>query len=155
EPGRRAVSALLVVLAFAGITPPAAIIGLTAMLAAGVAVFNPALSASIGGLVPRAELAAAVALNILAFNVARSLGPAVGGAIVAVGGARTAFVANALSYLAVIVILWRWRPQAPPPSSRPALLTAIGEGFRHARHSREVRTILLRAVTFTTTGAAA
>ena len=67
---------------------PPVVIGLTALLACGVACFNPALAASIGGIVPRVELAAAVALNILAFNVARSLGPAVGGAIVAVGGAQ-------------------------------------------------------------------
>lgn len=153
--GMMGVSVLLAILSFAGVVAPAVVIGLTALLACGVACFNPALAASIGSIVPRVELAAAVALNILAFNVARSLGPAVGGAIVAVGGARTAFVANALSYLAVIVILWRWRPQVPPPTTRPALLAAIGEGFRHARHSREVRTILLRAVTFTTTGAAA
>src|SRR5690606_41262811 len=59
QTGMLAMSALLVVLAFAGISPPAAIIGLTAMLAAGVAVFNPALSASIGGLVPPREVAAA------------------------------------------------------------------------------------------------
>ncbi len=148
-------SVLLVLLAFAGAASPALLIGLTALLACGVACFNPALAASIGGIVPRAELAAAVALNILAFNVARSLGPAIGGAIVAAGGARAAFVANALSYLAVIVILWRWRPQPAPRPERRRLLTVIGEGFRFAKGSPPVRTIMLRAVTFTTTGAAA
>lgn len=152
--GMMLLSLLLAILSFAGVVAPRVVIGLTALLACGVACFNPALAASIGGIVPRFELAAAVALNILAFNVARSLGPAIGGAIVAVGGARTAFVVNALSYLAVIVVLWRWRPVMPAPAHRPALLTAIGEGFRHAGRSREVRVILLRAVTFTATGAA-
>src|SRR5690606_33064851 len=61
----------------------------------------------------------------------------------------------ALSYFAVILILWRWRPAAPPPTRRPAFLSAVGEGFRHAGRSREIRTILLRAITFTATGAAA
>jgi len=120
-----------------------------------VAFFNPALAASIGGIVPRAELAAAVALNILAFNVARSLGPALGGAIVSVGGAGAAFVANALSYLMVIAVLWRWHPQGEPPKEKRRLLPVIAEGFRVAIRSREIRTILLRAVTFTATGAAA
>src|SRR6187551_1201727 len=87
QTGMLAMSLLLVALAFAGMTPPATII------------------------VPRAELAAAVALNILAFNVARSLGPAIGGAIVSLGGAASAFVANAASYLMVIAVLWRWRPE--------------------------------------------
>lgn len=148
-------SVLLAALAFAGLTPPALLIGLTALLACGVACFNPAMAASIGGIVPRAELAAAVALNILAFNVARSLGPAIGGAIVAAGGAKAAFVTNALSYLAVIVILWRWRPDVPPPGLRRSLGTVIGEGFRFAMGSTAVRTIMLRAISFTLTGAAA
>jgi len=152
--GMMLLSILLAILSFAGVVAPTIVIGLTALLACGVACFNPALAASIGGIVPRVELAAAVALNILAFNVARSLGPAVGGAIVAVGGARTAFVVNALSYLTVIVILWRWRPVTPERGQRPALFTAIREGFRHACRSREIRIILLRAVTFTATGAA-
>jgi len=145
----------LAALAARGTASPMIVIGLTALLACGVAIFNPALSASIGGIVPRTELAAAVALNILAFNVARSLGPAIGGGIVALGGAQAAFVANALSYLAVIVILWRWRPDEAAPPDRKPLLAAIAEGFRFARQSAPVRTIMLRAVTFTTTGAAA
>ncbi len=148
-------SAGLALLVFMGIESPLVVIGLTALLACGVACFNPALAASIGGIVPRAELAAAVALNILAFNVARSLGPALGGGIVALGGAEAAFVANALSYLAVIVILWRWRPQERAPAERRPLGAVIAEGFRFAMGSREVRAILLRAVTFTATGSAA
>lgn len=155
QSGMFAISVLLVGLAFAGMTPPVAIIGLTALLAAGVACFNPALAASIGGIVPRAQLAAAVALNILAFNVARSLGPALGGAIVSLGGAASAFVANALSYLMVIAVLWRWRPEPSALKERRRLLSVIGEGFHVAGHSREIRTVLLRAFTFTLSGAAA
>src|SRR5690606_8873038 len=91
--GMFTVSLLLVALAFTGITPPALILGLTALLAAGVACFNPSLAASIGSIVPRAELGAAVALNTLVFNVARTAGPAIGGGIVALGGAGAAFAA--------------------------------------------------------------
>lgn len=148
-------SIFLAVLAFAGIASPPVIITLTALLACGVACFNPSLSASIGGIVPRAELAAAVALNILAFNVARSVGPAVGGAIVAAGGAKAAFAVNALSYFAVIAILWRWRPEAPAPNTRRPLLSVIEEGFRFAVSAAPIRTIMLRAVTFTAMGSAA
>jgi MFS family permease len=147
-------SLLLALASFAGIVSPAVVIGLTALLACGVACFNPALAASIGGIVPRVELAAAVALNILAFNVARSLGPAIGGAIVAAGGAKAAFVTNAVSYIAVIAVLWRWE-SIPRQADRPPFLSAIAEGFHFARRSIEVRTIMLRAVTFTITGSAA
>ena len=150
-----ALSLLLALLSFAGIVPPALVIGLTALLACGVACFNPALAGSISHIVPRAELGAAIALNILAFSVARTVGPALGGAIVAAGGAKAAFVANALSYLAVILILWRWRPQVAKPEGGRRISSVIAEGFRFAASSPPVRTIMLRAITFTATGSAA
>lgn len=151
-------------LSFSGHTSPAIIIALTALLACGVACFTPALAASIGSIVPRGELAAAVALNILFFNVARSLGPAVGGAIVAFGGAEMAFSINALCYFSVIAILWKWRPTpssptapSPPPKEEPRrkLKAVIAEGFAFVSGSAPVRTIMLRAFTFTLTGSAA
>ena len=150
-----ALSILLVLLQIAGITSPALIIGLTTLLACGVACFNPALAASVGSIVPRAELGAGIALNILAFNVARSLGPAIGGGIVAIGGAKAAFAVNALSYLMVIVILMRWRIALPPSGPPRPLPVVIGEGFSFAIGSSQIRTVLLRAFTFTLCGSAA
>ncbi|MCW2364068.1 MULTISPECIES: MFS transporter [Sphingobium] len=155
QTGMVSLSILLAALAFVGTTPPGLLIGLTALLACGVACFNPALASSIGSIVPRSELAAGVALNILAFNIARSLGPAIGGGIVALGGAKAAFVVNALSYLMVIVILLRWRTAPPAPATRRPLLTVIGEGFRFALGSPAIRTVLVRAISFTLAGSAA
>jgi MFS family permease len=141
---------------WAGAAPPAAVISLTALLACGIACFAPAMAGSIGSVVPRPELGAAVALNIVGFNLARSLGPAIGGAIVAIGGAASAFVANALSYVLAIALFWSWRSPPPPdPRARRALLSVIGEGLRHAFASRPIRTIMIRALTFTLSGAAA
>lgn len=149
-------------LSFSGNASPAIIIGLTALLACGIACFTPALAASIGGIVPRGELAAAVALNILFFNVARSLGPAIGGAIVAYGGSQLAFLINALCYVAVIAVLWRWKvgeaetaPETKAKEPRRALIPVIKEGFSFAMGSAPIRTIMLRAFTFTATGSAA
>lgn len=150
-----ALSLLLAWLALSGDPPAAWIIALTALLACGIACFNPAMGASIGSTVPRAELAPAVALNILGFNTARTLGPAIGGAIVAVGGAVAAFVVNALSYLLAIAVFLRWRPPPAEPRTPKPLHAMIAEGLRHAFGSPPIRTILLRAVTFTATGAAA
>lgn len=157
QTGMFVTSALLAIFAFADISTPIAIIGLTVILACGVACFNPALAASLRNTVGRAELAAAVALSILAFNVARSFGPALGGIIVAVGGARSAFLANALSYLLVIVVLWRWRPPAQETRAADSnrLFGAIGDGLHIGWSVREIRTVLIRAVTFTCAGAAA
>jgi MFS family permease len=155
QTGMFLISLLLLLLAASGLASAAVIIGLTALLAAGVACFNPAMAASIGSAVPRVELAAAVALNILAFNVARSFGPALGGGIVAAGGSQAAFAANALSYLMVMLVLWRWPRAAASSAPRRRLLPVIAEGVLFAGGSREIRTILLRALTFTATGAAA
>src|SRR5688500_15624317 len=151
-----ALSLVLAVLDYTGQTPAAAVIALTALLACGIACFSPAMNGSIGGVVPRAELAAAVALALVAFNLARSLGPALGGAVVAAGGAATAFAVNALSYLAAIALFWRWQGvPAPPRGQRRPLGAMIGEGLRHAAGSVPIRTIMLRACTFTLIGAAA
>lgn len=150
-----ALSLVLAALTFAGEPPAAAVIGLTALLACGIACFSPAMAGSIGGVVPRGELAAAVALNILGFNVARSLGPAIGGAIVAVGGAAAAFVVNALCYVVAIALFWRWRGLPAASGEKRRLHHMISEGLRHAGGSAPVRTIMLRAVTFTLSGAAA
>jgi MFS family permease len=141
---------------WAGAASPAAVIGLTALLACGIACFAPAMAGSIGSVVPRTELGAAVALNIVGFNLARSLGPAIGGAIVAVGGAASAFVANALSYVFAIALFWSWRSPPPPDrAKRRPLLSVIGEGLHYAFTSRPIRTIMVRALTFTLSGAAA
>lgn len=157
QSGMFVVSILLAILVWEGAGSPVTIIGLTALLAAGVACFNPALAASLRSTVSPAELAAAVALSILAFNLARSLGPALGGGIVALGGASAAFVANAMSYLLVIVVLWRWRgePRTAATSPRRGLWRTIWEGLRIAWAVAEIRIILIRAVSFTGTGAAA
>jgi len=154
--GMLVLSLILAALDLAGHTPATAIIGLTALLACGIACFSPAMAGSIGGVVPRSELAAAVALNIVGFNLARSLGPAVGGGIVALGGAASAFIVNALSYVVAIALFWRWRglPATDRGPRRP-LGGVIADGVRYAAASAPIRTIMLRAVTFTMTGAAA
>ncbi|TKD52881.1 MFS transporter [Sphingomonas baiyangensis] len=149
-------SGLLMAVTAAGAAGPAAIIALTALLACGIACFGPAMAASIGGVVPRAELAAAVALNILAFNVARSVGPALGGGIVAIGGAQAAFAASAVAYLVAVAMLRRSPSQALPVAApRRSIGATILEGLRYAAKSPPIRTISVRALSFTLTGCAA
>ncbi len=156
-----AMSVLLAVLVEADLAGPVAIIGLTAVLACGVACIIPAVASSINFVVPRAELAAAVALNILGFNVARSFGPAVGGAITAWGGASAAFIANGAAY-ALVIAFWLWRlpplakaadqDQAEQPKRKVTAMMA--EGVRFSFTSPQVRNIIVRAISFTATGAA-
>lgn len=149
-----AVSLLLAWLASSGSAGPVAMIGLTALLASGVACFAPAMSGSIGASVPRVELAASVALNITAFNAARSIGPAVGGWVVSLGGAEAAFAVNAVCYSAAMLIFLGWRAPAVVAPVRRPMLAVIREGLAFAFASREIRTIMARGFVFCTSGAA-
>ncbi len=80
------VSTVLAVCAWYAILTPWLLIGFTFLIGCGTALNNPAWQASVGDMVPRDLLPGAVALNSMGFNIARSVGPAVGGAIVAAGG---------------------------------------------------------------------
>jgi MFS family permease len=152
-----AVSVLLAVLAAQGLASPWSLLGLTFALGLGLAFYNPCGQASISQLVPRGEIAGAVGLQILGFNVARSLGPAIGGAIVAASGATAAFVVTAIGYFAAAAILILRRPlgDAPPAHPGGSLTRAIGEGLGFVGRSREVRTVLIRGAVFTLVGSAA
>jgi len=153
--GMLAVSLLLSLTTWLGLAGPWVILGLTAALACGVACVIPAAASSVNQAVPRAELAAGVALNILGFNVARSFGPALGGAVVSLGGASAAFAVNVAVYGLVIALLWRWRlPPVERPARRP-VWPVMMEGLRFAWQTPQLRAVVLRAFTFTLTGAAA
>ena len=121
----------------------------TFMLGCGAAFNAPAWQASVGDMVPRSQLAHAVALNSMGFNIARSVGPAVGGIIVAASGAAAAFVINALSYIGLLIVLARWR--SPPLKHllpREPLGVAIGAGVRYVAMSPNIRNVLVRSFLF-------
>jgi MFS family permease len=143
------VAIVLTVFAWAGWVTPWLLLLFTFLIGCGGAFNAPAWQASVGDMVPRSELPGAVALNGMGFNLARSVGPAIGGAIVAAAGAAAAFAINALSYLALIGVLARWRPPLPvrvlPPES---LGTAIVAGVRYVSMSPAIRAVLLRSGAF-------
>jgi MFS family permease len=143
------VSITLTALAFAGLVTPWVLLALTFLLGCGSALYGPAWQSSVGDQVPREHLPAAVALNSMGFNIARTTGPAIGGAIVAVGGAAFAFLTNAFSYVALIVVLARWkRPVAKPTLPPEGIGGAMGAGLRYVRLSPVIRTVLIRAFVF-------
>lgn len=144
-----AVSAALSACAWMGWITPWLLLTFTFLIGCGTAFNGPAWQASVGEMVPRAELPGAVALNSAGYNIARSLGPALGGAIVAAAGAAAAFAVNAVSYLGLIVVLARWRPERPPPRLPPERLgVAIGAGLRYVAMSPAIRVVIVRAVIF-------
>lgn len=121
----------------------------TFLIGCGAAFNAPAWQASVGDTVPRAHLPNAVTLNSMGFNIARSFGPALGGAIVAVAGAAAAFSINAASYIALIVVLKRWRPPVTPQLlPRESLGIAISAGVRYVAMSPAIGRVLLRSFVF-------
>jgi MFS family permease len=132
-----------------GITP-AVLLGLTFLIGCGAALFAPAWQASIGDQVPRTQIAPAVMANAVGFNLARSLGPAIGGVIVAALGAAAAFIVNAVSYVGIIATLAWWRPQRARSELPPEPLgTAIAAGLRYVGLSPHLLAILVRCVLYT------
>lgn len=144
-----AVSIALAVCAWLGVLTPWLLLGFTFLIGCGTALKNPAWQASVGDMVPRPALPAAVAMNSMGFNIARSVGPAIGGAIVAVAGAASAFALNAVSYIGLIAVLARWK-QPPAPRLLPPerLGVAIDAGLRYVAMSPNLKIVLIRAATF-------
>ncbi|SIR08099.1 Predicted arabinose efflux permease, MFS family [Rhizobium sp. RU35A] len=144
-----AVSVLLTVFAFFGWLDPWLLLAFTFLIGCGTALNNPSWQASVGDMVPRAILPAAVTLNSVGFNITRSLGPAIGGAIVAAFGAAAAFAANAVSYLALIYALIRWQSEVPASKlPRETLGRALSAGFGYVAMSPKLVNVLFRSALF-------
>jgi MFS family permease len=143
-------SAALAIVVLSGAITPSLLLGLTFLIGCGAAVFSPAWQASIGDQVPRTLIPSAVAANAVGFNLARSLGPAIGGVLVAAVGAAVAFVINAVSYLGIIATLAWWRPQRPRSDLPPEPIgTALAAGLRYVGLSPHLVAILVRCALYT------
>jgi MFS family permease len=149
------VAALLGVLVMLHQIGPWWLLSMTFALGVGSAMNGPAWAAAIPELVPRAELPAAVALNSVGFNIARAVGPAFGGIVMASAGAGAVFMANAVSFLGVIVVLWSWK-ERPPAVREPGtrFRDAMREGLVYVRGARAFHAVLLRAGMFSLAGSA-
>lgn len=135
--------------AYLDLITPFSLLTFTFLIGCGTALNGPAWQSSVGEMVPRSDLPAAIALNSMGFNIARSFGPAIGGAIVAAAGAAAAFAVNTISYLALIAVLFRWRPVRAPRALPPESLgDAMGAGIRYVAMSPAIRAVLLRSFTF-------
>ncbi|MBV9579815.1 MAG: MFS transporter [Chloroflexi bacterium] len=140
---------LLGFLTLAGLTTPWLLLALTFALGLGTALNAPAWQAVVPETVPAPKLPAAIALNSASFNLARALGPALGGLVVATVGPAVNFLLNAVSFLGTIVVLARWRPRRRTshlPGER--LVGATRIGIRYARHAPELRAVLVRCAAF-------
>ena len=143
------VSVVLTFMAFEGWLSPWLLLAFTFLIGCGTALHNPSWQATMGDIVTREELPSAVSLNSMGFNLMRSVGPAAGGAIVAIAGAAAAFAVNALSYIAIILALLRWKsPARDTHLPREPMGSAFAAGLRYTAMSPNLMRVILRGFWF-------
>ncbi|OZA36802.1 MAG: arabinose ABC transporter permease [Novosphingobium sp. 17-62-9] len=145
QTGMLVVSAILATLSYTGNVGPWSLLALTLMVGMGTALNGPAWQASVRLQVGRADLPQAISLNAISFNLARSVGPALGGILISLWSTSLAFALNAVSYIGMIVVLMLWRPVATPPRREP-MLAAIVRGLRFCAASPPILKVLARGL---------
>lgn len=137
-----------VVLAAEAMTAPL-LLALTFGNGIGLAMRWPVYAAIVPELVPRRELPAAIALNGIAMNMSRIIGPVVAGALIASLGTGYVFLLNAAISLAAGFVIMRWRLETKAsvlPGER--LFGAMRVGFQYVAQSPVMRAVLLRIAIF-------
>ena len=149
------VSTTLAVLASFDAITVSNLILLTFLGGIGAALTMPTWQAIVPELVPREELRGAVALNSLGVNIARAVGPAMGGTVLAIFGAAATYGLDVASYILVIAaLLWWPRPKATSDELGERFGGALRAGLRYALASRPMHRILWRAAVFFAFGSA-
>jgi MFS family permease len=143
--GMLVVSTVLALLSWRGLVTPYVLLALTLAIGMGTALNSPAWQASVRIQVGPKDLPQAISLNTIAFNLARSVGPALGGLLISIWSVTLAFALNAVSYIGMIVVLWRWKPDVEAPIRQP-MLPAIAAGVRFCSTSPSIRKLLLRGL---------
>ncbi|WP_395055050.1 MFS transporter [Polaromonas sp.] len=139
---------LCITIVMGGMTAPL-LLALTFANGVGLAMRWPVFAAIVPELVPRPQLPAALALNGLAMNASRIIGPLVAGALIAGAGSEYVFVLNAVLSLVSGFVIMRWRREhVPSPLGRERLISAMRVGVQFVRQSARLRAVLLRVALF-------
>ena len=144
-----AVAGALGVLTLLGATTPWVLLVLTFALGLGAVMMAPTWQAIQPELVPHEEFSQAISLGAVQFNLARAVGPALGGLVVATAGPGAVFLVNAASFLAVAIPIYRWHRPTDESVLPPEHITAaIWSGVRYVRNAPGIRAVLVRASVF-------
>jgi len=144
-----AVATLLCITVISGIMTPPLLLALTFANGVGLAMRWPVFSAIVPELIPRIQLPAALALNGIAMNASRIVGPLVAGALIASAGTEYVFVLNAVLSVISGFVIMRWRrDHKPSPLGRERLVSAMRVGVQYVRQSSRLRAVLVRVSLF-------
>jgi len=150
-----AAAAGLGVLTLAGKITPALLLLFTLLMGFGAVLNDPAWQAITPEIVSHRNFTAGIALNSAGFNVARAIGPALGGLVIAATNSGIAFLLNALSFFGVIYFLYQWKRKPGRISLRADhMFNAMFAGLRHMRRSSEVKAVLVRSAVFSISASA-
>jgi MFS family permease len=144
-----ALAATLAVLTYFQLIDAIGLLLITFLMGVCAALAAPVWQSIVPSLVPRDVLTHALAMNAMGINVARAIGPAIGGAIIVGFGAAAAFAVNGLSELVIIAALLMWRPAVATPKRTPeGFMAAMIGGLRYATASDLLKPVLVRAAAF-------
>lgn len=147
-------AATLGVLTLLGLVDPWVLLVFTFLLGLGYVVNDPPWQAITPEIVSRQNFAQAIALNSVGFNVARAIGPALGGLLILPWGPGPAFLVNAACFSGVILVLYRWQRPSVAPEARERVVGAIRTGLEYFRHSSAVTAVLVRTAVFSVAASA-
>ena len=143
------VSAGLTLATWFDVLTPWLLLAFTFLIGCGAALHNPSWQATVGDIVPREQVTAAITANSMSFNLMRSVGPALGGFIIVLAGAAAAFAFNTVSYLALITALLLWRQQTEARGlPREPFRQAATAGIRYVGLSPNLLRIIFRGFLF-------
>ncbi len=143
------VALVLSAMVFMGAMTPLLLLALTCANGVGMAMRWPVFAAMVPELVPRTQLPAALALNGVANNGSRILGPLLAGGLIASAGSAWVFVANSVLALSAAAVMVRWkREHRPHPLGRERLGTAMRVGLQYVSQSAPIKDVLLRIASF-------
>jgi predicted MFS family arabinose efflux permease len=141
---------LLAILTVLGVVTPWLLLAFTFALGIGSVMNGPTWSAIMPEVVSRPQVPTAIIMNSAGYNIARALGPAVGGFVVAAAGPAVTFMLNATSFLATLTVVFRWRPAAgrlerKPSNDEPFMRTML-TGLQYVWRERAQRIVLARSI---------
>jgi len=141
-------ASLLSVLTFQAQITSWSLLGLTFAIGLGLVMHVLTWQATIPVLVPPPQIARAIALGSINFNLARAVGPALGGVLIAMAGVWAAFAVNALSFAGVLAVLLVWKREKTESTGGLTYRAALKEGFLYVLQERTMRNVLVGVVLF-------